>query len=394
MDDALELMHDSLLDSAAMPATEYGASGALRQRGGGAAAHRSGAPVILAMTSHTAEPANECEWVTPVTAPPPRLKRSRKSEMHGVSGEAANATSNNFLEASALPDTLHRQTIALTDSFTAAFTIGSDSCGTTAAGSAFSASPSRRVATSRRSNARTALASVTAPMDDVTMMPPPPTGPPPTDGFGLEMATFGVSALAPVDTPPAVTIAAGGVVSVGGGVAVVGGGASAAESKKARHNLTERRRINRMNELFDQLSAAVEDREEKPFLIGNLTDGAAAPVPEEEPAPTEDPSNPPRSKERSGASKAKVLEGALRCIRDLRKQLAEERLARPFLSVTDLDDMTSLCTLNDSGGGGGAAVAGGLHGVDDFSCRWHVLEEINMHCLGYDQMGHPSRTSE
>ena len=388
MDDALELiMHDSLLDSAAMPATEYGASGALRQRGGGAAAHRSGAPVILAMTSHTAEPANECEWVTAVKAPPSRHKRSRKSEMHDVSGEAANATSNNSLEASAPPDTLHRQTTALTDSFTAAFTIGSD-CGTTATGSAFSASPSRR------SNARTALASVTAPMDDVTMMPPPPTGPPPTDGFGLEMATFGVSALAPVDTPSAMAIAAGVGVSVGGGVAVVGGGASVAESKKARHNLTERRRINRMNELFDQLSAAVEDRDETPFLIGNLTDGAAAPVPEEEPAPTEDPSNPPRPKERSGASKSKVLEGALRCIHDLRKQIASERLARPFLSVTDLDDMASLCTLNDSGGGGGAAVAGGLHGGLDFSCRWHVLEEINMHCLGYDQMGHPSRTSE
>ena len=283
-------MDDALLDSAAMPATEYGASGALRQRGGGAAAHRSGAPVILAMTSHTAEPANECEWVTAVKAPPPRHKRSRKSEMHDVPGEAA--------------------------------------------------------------------------MDDVAMMPPPPPGPPPTDGFGLEMATFGVSALPPVDTPSAVAIAAGVGVSVGGGVAVVGGGASAAESKKARHNLTERRRINRMNELFDQLSAAVEDRDETPFLIGSLSDGAAAPVPEEEPAPTEDPSNPPRPKERSGASKAKVLEGALRCIRDLRKQLAEERLARPFLSVTDLDDMTSLCTLNDSGGGGGAAVPGGLDSND------------------------------
>lgn len=348
------------LDQCLLEAKEKPASsiGTLRQRGGGAVVHHMGAPGILAscMSEDMAMQESEPVWSTPITTPPPRLKRSRKSEADVFSSEtpirrladdAFDATSinNNLLDTPAMHATLANSSQRIQVSFVPAAVTS-----TTTAGSASSSSPSRRSSSSRRSISRPAcVAPVPEPakseetQEDVTMSPhPPPIGATtPTDSISPEVATFGVSALARVDTASAAAEASELVVT----------GASG-ESKKARHNLTERRRIIRMNELFDQLSAAIEEPDETPSLLSNLVVQPSATDVGEAPS-AEDPNDPTaRPKERSGASKAKVLEAALRCIRDLRSKLAEERLARPFLSITDLDDMASMCTVADSTNGG------------------------------------------
>ena len=348
-------MDASCLDQCLLDAKEKPASsvGTLRQRGGGAVAHRVGFPVILATSKdtvmHQGEPTEESPvWSTPITKPPPRLKRSRKSEADDTCDATSN--SNNLLDtaaphADALDNSSHRIQVSFMPSAV-----------TSAAEKVSSSSPSRRSSSSRRSISRPAgVAPVPelvktewtpeeTPEEDVAMSPhnPPPIGVLPTESFSPEVATFGVSALAPVDAAPAAAEASALVVS----------GASPGESKKARHNLTERRRITRMNELFDQLSAAIEEPDETPLLLGNLAlEPSAADV--DEPPTAEDPDDPTaRPKERSGASKANVLEAALRCIRDLRAKLAEERFARPFLSIADLDDMASMCTVADTTNGG------------------------------------------
>lgn len=300
----------------------------LRQRGGGAAVHRTGA-VLLATTSAAAEPSAEefFERATFATSPP-RLKRSRKSEAHDVS--------------SVCSQPLECPTLMLTNSFTNAFDFGA-------------CTPSSSSA-----------------MMETELMPPPPPGPPPTDAsFGPETATFGVSSLAPLheidsapvdSAPPAAPAAATATAD--------NECASSApdDKKKARHNLTERKRITRMNELFAQLQAAVEEPEDASLrrLLGESATAASAPETTTEEEALASRSATATAKERSGAStcKAKVLEGALQCIHHLRQQLAEERLARQLLgdasllSVTSLDDAMPAASCTGVAEGGDAGSAG------------------------------------
>lgn len=376
---------NSFFDDVNNPTPERG-SVILRPRGGGAAAHRAGKPVVLATSLQHGnkftreeigeEPSGSCvpaafEWITSVK-PPPRLKRSRKSEAHDVSHGASSTEDNleslssdsaaadcltNEIDAQALSDALDGDTLALTHSFTSAFDFGTDCSGgatnisatnlTTAAASRRSSSRRSAPSGSRRSSARPAVAP-TSPAaialnaaGDVSMdadMPPPPPGPPPSDLFVPEMATFGVSALAPVS-----------------GVSKPSGGTTAPEDKKARHNLTERKRITRMNELFDRLSAAIEEpiggNCAEPLMLGDRLGDLSNAEPTADASELADQNNPPPPvKERSGASKAKVLEGALRCIRDLKQKLAEERMARSVLSVKDLEAMTQSCASEEGDG--------------------------------------------
>ena len=84
--------------------------------------------------------------------------------------------------------------------------------------------------------------------------------------------------------------------------------------RKVRHNLTERRRVDRMNQLFTQLYLTLE--ETAPACLaadGAMLLGVAG--------ADGKPINPQRW------SKADVVEGALNLIADLRRQIAEERLA-------------------------------------------------------------------
>ena len=89
--------------------------------------------------------------------------------------------------------------------------------------------------------------------------------------------------------------------------------------RKVRHNLTERRRVDRMNQLFNRLFMAIEDTAPAPTVTDRT---AGAPVGLGVCGADGKPINPARW------SKADVLEGALNVIHDLRKQLEEERLAR------------------------------------------------------------------
>jgi len=95
------------------------------------------------------------------------------------------------------------------------------------------------------------------------------------------------------------------------------GGMPEANRRKVRHNLTERRRVDRMNQLFHKLYTALEE-EGTTSLPDSDGKGPQLSVLGADGKPI----NPNRW------SKADVLEGALNVIRDLRHQLAEERLAR------------------------------------------------------------------
>ena len=95
--------------------------------------------------------------------------------------------------------------------------------------------------------------------------------------------------------------------------------------RKVRHNLTERRRVDRMNQLFKKLYMAIEDTA-PPQLLDTAerlsvcgADGK--------------PINPNKW------SKADVLEGALNIIVDLRRQLDQECLARTLGLPVEEDDM-------------------------------------------------------
>jgi len=89
--------------------------------------------------------------------------------------------------------------------------------------------------------------------------------------------------------------------------------------RKVRHNLTERRRVDRMNQLFNKLYMAIEDT-----APPQVTDKSANGDGQRLSVCGADGKliNPNKW------SKADVLEGALNVIEDLRKQLVEERLAR------------------------------------------------------------------
>ena len=102
--------------------------------------------------------------------------------------------------------------------------------------------------------------------------------------------------------------------------------------RKVRHNLTERRRVDRMNQLFKKLFEALEDSDpagltSTPNKYAELLNVCGA---------DGKPINPNKW------SKADVLEGALNVIQDLRKHLVEERLARtlgvPVSEEYTLDD--------------------------------------------------------
>ena len=93
--------------------------------------------------------------------------------------------------------------------------------------------------------------------------------------------------------------------------------------RKVRHNLTERRRIDRMNQLFDRLHRAVSNdeegsRDDTSSFEQNIDPDALGAADEKLPK----------------ICKAQVLEGALQVIQDLRRQLAQERLASALQQVS------------------------------------------------------------
>ena len=109
------------------------------------------------------------------------------------------------------------------------------------------------------------------------------------------------------------------------------------DRRKVRHNLTERRRVDRMNQLFNKLYTAIEEAAPATDVIDKATGQPVLGVLGADGKPI----NPSRW------SKADVLEGALNVINDLRQQLSEERLARTLGVPTasgeddDADDAVS-----------------------------------------------------
>ena len=92
-----------------------------------------------------------------------------------------------------------------------------------------------------------------------------------------------------------------------------------ATRRKVRHNLTERRRVDRMNQLFNKLYTAIES---------GAQDADAGTTKEGAPAALTVLGAESKSASSGRWSKADVLEGAINVITDLRKQLEEERLGR------------------------------------------------------------------
>jgi len=107
--------------------------------------------------------------------------------------------------------------------------------------------------------------------------------------------------------------------------------------KKVRHNLIERQRVDRLNKLFYKLSVVLDEPDEQ---AAELMPPSEKPPKEEAPEPKSN-----GSKAFGVRSKAEVLEAALTTISELRKQLAEERLAR-CLGVANLASEIS-CAMDD-----------------------------------------------
>ena len=111
--------------------------------------------------------------------------------------------------------------------------------------------------------------------------------------------------------------------------------------RKVRHNLTERRRVDRMNQLFNKLYTAIEDT-----APGQICDAAGNPASLGVCGADGKPINPARW------SKADVLEGALNVIYGLRKQLEEERLARSVSAPLSANPAAAAAAANIAGSDG------------------------------------------
>ena len=122
--------------------------------------------------------------------------------------------------------------------------------------------------------------------------------------------------------------------AAGADAAADGDAAPIDNGRKVRHNLTERRRVDRMNQLFNKLYTAIEEAAPATDAVDKATGQPVLGVLGADGKPI----NPSRW------SKADVLEGALNVISDLRQQLSEERLARtlgvPRPSAEGGDGMT------------------------------------------------------
>lgn len=101
-----------------------------------------------------------------------------------------------------------------------------------------------------------------------------------------------------------------------------------ASRRKVRHNLTERRRVDRMNQLFNRLYAAIEETAPPSNTIDKATGQPVLSILGADGKPI----NPNRW------SKADVLEGALNVINELKSQLSAERLARTLGMPTGPND--------------------------------------------------------
>jgi len=99
-----------------------------------------------------------------------------------------------------------------------------------------------------------------------------------------------------------------------------------ASRRKVRHNLTERRRVDRMNQLFHQLALAICDEPAAPAITMAAMDDAERLLTAEG-----------QELAKPKWSKADVLEGALNVVHDLRRQLAEERIARSLGVPADVE---------------------------------------------------------
>jgi len=117
--------------------------------------------------------------------------------------------------------------------------------------------------------------------------------------------------------------------------------------KRARHNQTERQRVDRLNRLFQKVSVTLDDPEADDLdAIGRVAEEKALTLAA---APKSDGS---KTEALGGRSKAEVLEGALLTITQLRRMLKEERLARSLDSIT----MSGTETLLDGMGIDAAAI--------------------------------------
>uniref|UniRef100_A0A7S2DJ27 BHLH domain-containing protein n=1 Tax=Haptolina brevifila TaxID=156173 RepID=A0A7S2DJ27_9EUKA len=100
--------------------------------------------------------------------------------------------------------------------------------------------------------------------------------------------------------------------------------------KRARHNQTERQRVDRLNRLFQKVNVTLDDPEADDLEeIGKLAEEKALVVAASESTNKVD--------QLGGRSKAEVLEGALQTITQLRRMLKEERLARCLDAITGTD---------------------------------------------------------
>ena len=110
------------------------------------------------------------------------------------------------------------------------------------------------------------------------------------------------------------------------------------DRRKVRHNLTERRRVDRMNQLFNKLYTAIEEAAPATDAVDKATGQPVLGVLGADGKPI----NPSRW------SKADVLEGALNIIIDLRRQLSEERLSATVESgYAHSASGSDLCTESD-----------------------------------------------
>lgn len=374
---------DMLIDDAA-PDTDD-ASPMLRQRGGGATAHRAGeelalvtvprevtaklevsdgkdtkmevtlgapplvnASVVAALPKESLTvPQSSCvpagfEWITKMQ-PPPRLKRSRKSTdaADSMPSLPLHNDADAFASIAGLMNVPNVPNVS-----TASSSSSSRAASSSSSGGSSARRPSRRGGAStarspapKHSAHSTVPAAASTDADTTTfggvggLVPLPIPAPPPSiakteaapesateekaTSFDVKLHTtsFGMHE-APKQEAPADMV-----------------------YKKVRHNLTERKRVDRLNQLFNRLSAAVEEPDESTQALLTLECDSDAPS-STDGKTNESAEDVAPKKERS---KAEVLEGALSVIKDLRKQLAEERLARS-LGMTDLETIAGMCS--------------------------------------------------
>jgi len=166
-----------------------------------------------------------------------------------------------------------------------------------------------------------------------------------------------------------------------------------ASRRKVRHNLTERRRVDRMNQLFHQLALAICDEPAAPAITMAAMDDAERLLTAEG-----------QELAKPKWSKADVLEGALNVVHDLRRQLAEERIARSLGVPADVELTAPDFAPSDAGLGASSAdldaISADLEAIsaeemadaaDSYSSFTAASTSVSssVHSFGYDPLGLP-----